>query len=238
LLTNVIDLEFHPTIMAGAGDQAVAAAEAAKAAGNYVFVIEGAIPTGAAGKYCTVWPGMTMHQAVLDYAPGASFILAVGSCASFGGLVAAGSNPSGAQSVMQVLPGDSRVINIPGCPAHPDWVVGTIAYLIENGQAPALDGHRRPTNYFGNRIHDYCHERRRYCGEDDEANQLGQSGCLEDLGCRGKQTYADCYMRMFNSDRPGRFGVNWCIGARGPCHGCVEPDFPGTASFFGEYGDD
>ena len=237
LLMNVLDMEFHPTIMAAAGEQAVAEADAARVAGGYVLVVEGSIPTGAGGQYCHVWPGMTMHDAVLAFAPGASFILAVGSCAAFGGMISANTNPTGAQSVSQIIGADSRLINIPGCPTHPDWIVGTIAYLLENGQVPPLDAHRRPAAYFMNRIHDYCPQRARYCGEDREADRLSQDGCMEGLGCRGKQTYADCYMRKWNSAAQGRFGVNWCIGARSPCHGCVEPTFPGMESFFEEYGD-
>lgn len=237
LLLNTIDLAFHPTVMASAGDPAVTAAESTRGAGGYVLVIEGAIPTGANGDYCHIWPGKTMHQALLEFASGAAFILAVGTCATYGGLVAANTNPTSAQSVSEILGNDPRIINIPGCPAHPDWIVGTIAYLLETGQVPPLDSHRRPTEYFGKRIHSYCQENVEYCGQDLEANRLSQKGCMEDLGCRGKQTYADCFMRQWNSGRAGRFGVNWCIAARSPCHGCVEPTFPGVESFFREYED-
>jgi hydrogenase small subunit len=237
LLLNVVDMEFHPTLMAATGDQAVAQADAARTAGGYVLVVEGAIPTGAAGKYCHVWPGMTMHDALVAFASGASFILAVGSCAAFGGMISANTNPTGAQSVQQVLGADPRLINIPGCPSHPDWIVGTIAYLLQNGQAPPLDAERRPTSYFSKRIHDYCHMRVEFCGEDHEAHRLSDIGCMEDLGCRGKQTYADCFMRKWNAGQPGRYGVNWCIGARSPCHGCTESSFPGMNSFFNEEDD-
>src|SRR5512133_2694014 len=60
LLLNTIDLKFHPTVMAAAGDLAVSAATAAQGAGGYVLVVEGAIPTASSGKFCTIWPGMTM----------------------------------------------------------------------------------------------------------------------------------------------------------------------------------
>lgn len=235
LLLNTIDLKFHPTVMAAAGDSAATAAESARASGGYVLVIEGAIPTGAEGRYCELWPGMSMHQALVTYAPGASWILAVGTCAAFGGMSAGSPNPTTASSVAAVLGGDSRVINIPGCPAHPDWIVGTIAYLLAYGHAPPLDASRRPTAYFSNKIHDYCPERRKYCGDKREASRLSQPGCLEKLGCRGKQTYADCYMRKWNGGQPNTFGANWCIGARTPCHGCVQPNFPdGMSPFFRE----
>lgn len=231
LLQNWIDLQYHPTISAAAGDLAMSVAEKARLAGGYILAIEGSVPTGAAGRFCTVWAGKTMHQALIDFAPQARFILAVGACAAFGGLVAANTNPTTARSVSPVLADDSRIINIPGCPAHPDWVVGTIAHLLRNGEAPPLDANRRPMAYFGERIHDHCEKR---CKNDEpcEATALATEGCLAEVGCRGESTYADCYLRRWNGGQRGRFGVNWCIGARTPCHGCVNPGFPGMSAFF------
>jgi NiFe hydrogenase small subunit HydA len=233
LLLNTIDLEYHPTVMAAAGELAVSAAEDTAAAGGYVLVIEGAIPTGADGAYCTIWEGMTMQNALTTFAPNAGFILAVGTCAAYGGMSAGAPNPTMCKGVTGILGSLPRIINIPGCPAHPDWIVGTISYLLENNQAPPLDASRRPLMYFGNKIHDWCHDRRRFCGTIHKASQLSQPGCLQNLGCKGPQTYADCYMRKFNSGEKGRFGGNWCIGARSPCQGCVQPNYPdGMSPFF------
>lgn len=235
LLLNTIDLQYHPTVMAAAGDLAVSAAEATRLKAGYVLVIEGAIPTGSSGQFCTIWSGMTMLNALQTYATNASYILAVGTCAAYGGVSAGSPNPTAAKGVSGVLGNLSKIINIPGCPAHPDWVIGTVAYLLANGSAPPLDASRRPLMFFGKRIHDWCHERRKSCGYDQEAGQLSQEGCLEELGCKGPRTYADCYMRKFNSGKQGRFGVNWCIGARSPCIGCVESTFPdGMSPFFKE----
>lgn len=235
LLTNTIDLKYHPTLMAAAGDLAVSAAEAARAAGGYILVIEGAVSTGANGKYCTIWPGMTILNAVQRLSPQASFILAVGSCACFGGVTAGAPNPTGAKGVAAVLGADHRIINIPGCPAHPDWIVGTVAHLLAHGEAPPLDASRRPTMFFGKRIHDHCFRRRiKRDGERVMASLLGQDGCLEELGCKGPITYADCYMRQHNGGKPERMGVNWCVAARSPCIGCVQPSFPDGVSPFYE----
>jgi hydrogenase small subunit len=233
LLLNTIDLEYHPTLMASAGEMAVSNAEASRTAGGYVLVVEGAIPTASGGKYCYIWPGMTMQDAVLNYSGNALVILAVGSCAAFGGMSAGAPNPTQAKGVTGVLGNLSKIINIPGCPAHPDWVVGTIAYIQSNGKAPPLDSFQRPLEFFGKRIHDYCHERHDHCGATNDATALGQRGCLEDLGCKGPLTYADCFSRKFNSGQAGTYGVNWCIGGRSPCIGCVQPTFPdGMSPFF------
>lgn len=230
LLINTIDLKYHPTIMAGAGDRAVSAADTALGAGGYVLVVEGAIPLAAQGDYCHIWPGMTMHQALLDFSQNAQFILAVGTCASFGGMSAGSPNPTQAKGVRDILGADPRLINVSGCPAHPDWVVGTVAYLLTYGQAPALDSDRRPLQYFRRRIHSNCPNHR---VQGAMASKLSDPGCLMRLGCKGQWTYSDCFERKWNSDQEGAFGVNWCIGARSPCQGCVQPTFPdGMSPFF------
>jgi hydrogenase small subunit len=233
LLLNTVELNYHPTVMAAAGDLAVSAAEAREAAGGYVLVVEGAVPTGSSGRFCRIWEGMTMQDAVIKYSANAAFVLAVGACATYGGIPGGAPNPTGAKGVSAVLGNSSKIVNIPGCPAHPDWIVGTIAYIQTHGQAPPLDADRRPTMFFGKRIHDYCHERHTHCGGSKAAAALGSRGCMEGFGCKGPKTYADCYMRKFNNAAAGEFGVNWCIGSRSPCIGCVQPDFPdGLAPFF------
>ena len=232
LLVNTLDVEFHNNLSAAAGDLAVSAVQAAGAQPGYVLVIEGAVPTGAAGKYCRLWPGMSMHDGVVQFAQNAGFIIALGACASYGGTPAGAPNPTDAKGVGEILGSDPRLINVPGCPSHPDWLVGTIAYLLANGYAPPLDAHRRPLAYFGRLIHDNCFKRRRYCGQGVFASQLSDQGCMEFLGCKGKHTRSDCYMRKWNSGGAGEYGVNWCIGARSPCLGCVEPTFPDGMSPF------
>jgi hydrogenase small subunit len=235
LLVNTLDVKFQSNVMAAAGDLAVSAAQAAGAEPGYILIVEGAIPVGAEGRYCTIWPEMTMHAGLQAFAPNAAFIIALGACASYGGVTGGAPNPTEARGVGEILGDDPRLINIPGCPAHPDWLVGTIVYLLTNGHVPPLDAHKRPLEFFGERIHDNCHNKRKYCGEPILADQLSGEGCMEFLGCKGKHTYSDCPMRKWNSSGPGRYGVNWCIGARSPCLGCVNPNFPDGMSPFYEY---
>jgi hydrogenase small subunit len=228
LLVNKLDLEFHPTLMAAAGNLAIAAAEKAYRRGGYVLVVEGAIPTAANGEYCELWPGMTALRGVTRFARRASFILAVGACASYGGMVHGAPNPTGAQGLADSYFG-KRVVKIPSCPAHPDWVVGTVAYILANGTAPPLDSVGRPVEFFPDTVHEECP----YEDDAPKVTMLGQIGCLRNLGCKGPRTRGDCPTRRWNPAGPGQRGVNWCIGAGSPCIGCTEPVFPdGMSPFF------
>jgi len=233
LLLNTLDVKFQSNLQAAAGDLAISALQAAAAQPGYILIVEGAIPTGANGRFCRAWTGTTMVDALQSLAPNAAFIVALGACASYGGVTRGAPNPTGAKGLGQILGNDSRLINIPGCPAHPDWLVGTLVYLINNGRVPPLDQHRRPLEFFSRRIHDNCFKRRKYCGQPVFAPQLGEVGCMEYLGCKGKHTYADCPIRKWNSRGEGQYGVNWCVAARSPCLGCVNPNFPdGMSPFF------
>jgi NiFe hydrogenase small subunit HydA len=222
LLTSTLDLDYHPTLMSAAGDNARAAAEAAYARGNYVLVVEGAIPVKNGGACCQVWDGMTALKAVKRYASRASFVLGVGTCACYGGVAAAAPNVTGARGLMNRVMGKS-VINLPGCPVHPDWVVGTIAYLLANGVAPALDTYNRPTAYFlSTNIHLRCplHDATR-------VNTLGLAEtCLNNIGCKARNSTADCPTRKWNAAGPNQFGNTFCMGAGSPCIACTEPNFP------------
>lgn len=218
VLLNTISLKYHPTLSAAAGDLAVQAIRSTQAAGDYVLVVEGAIPTANGGKACYVWDenghAVTMSEAVSSLAANASHIVAVGTCASFGGIPAAycATDAKGVKSFLN----NSSVINVPGCPAHPDWIIGTLVKVL-SGTPPTLDANNRPTTYFTPKaIHDRCPRK-----GTDEADQFGQDGlCLKELGCKGPQSHADCDTRKWNN------GQNWCIGVNGLCVGCVEPTFP------------
>lgn len=218
LLLNSIDLQYHPTLMGAAGNMAVDAVFQALNSGITALVVEGAIPTRH-DRYCTVWETVdghhvTMRQAVEQFAAVSDYVLAVGSCSAFGGIPAR-SGDTGASSVSTILPGRA-VVNIPGCPAHPDWIIGTIVSILALGGLPPLDQYNRPRSYFGYRVHSICPLRER-----EEAHTFGQEGCcLEELGCLGPQTWADCPIRGWNNN------VSWCMAAGGLCIGCTEPFFP------------
>jgi hydrogenase small subunit len=224
LLIHTVDLVYHPTLMAAAGDLAVQTLRSAEA-GSFILAVEGGIPTQYGGRTCTLWTqngaDVTALSAVQELAPKARYVLSIGTCASFGGVAAAAPNPT---SIVSVSTASGRsTINVPGCPPHPDWIVWTIAQLL-GGTVPTLDSHRRPTALYGATVHSNCSRRR-----SSWATSLSQTGlCNGNLGCKGRRTYADCSTRQWNN------GMNWCVGTVGAggngadslCLGCTESGFP------------
>jgi hydrogenase small subunit len=230
ILTDSINLVYHTNLMTFAGESSVAALRHTYDNGNYILVVEGGIPTAFGGYACVVYSyngaEVTMQQAVQELASKALAIICVGTCAAWGGIPAAGSNPTQVVGV-KALTGKTTV-NIAGCPTNPDWVVWAIVQLLV-GNPITLGADGRPTALFSSQgtIHDKCPRE-----EEEEAGRFGLDGqCLKKLGCRGPKTRSRCE-NCWN----GKAGAgHWCIGVNAPCHGCVESTFPGTKSFFTEY---
>jgi hydrogenase small subunit len=232
-----VNLKFHPVVMAAAGELAIEVMEdtAKRQTGEYVLIVDGAVPTAEGGVYGTVGERngkpVTMVQRVTELAKDAMAVIALGTCASFGGIPAAPPNPTGCVSVQKALAAagiDKPLINVPGCPPHPDWIFGTVESIILFGlpQAEDLDDFLRPKAFYGKLIHENC-PRRAYFDEGKFAKKFGEEGCLYELGCKGPITHADCPLRHWNS------GTNWVIGCGAPCNGCTQPEFPNeTAPFY------
>ncbi len=112
LIFDLISLDYHETLFAAAGHQAEAALKSAMEAhaGNYVCIVEGAIPTKEDGIYCMIG-GRTALEIVNDVASRAGAVIAIGSCASWGGVPSAGPNPTGSVGVHEILEGKT-VVNI------------------------------------------------------------------------------------------------------------------------------
>jgi len=223
VLTETISLEFHPNIMAGTGDVAIKVLTDAetKKKGKYVLVVEGSIPTNDKGLYSTMGEvdghHITTKGWVERLGKNAQAILNVGTCSAYGGIPAGTPNPTGAVPVEKILP-QATMINIPGCPPHPDWVIGTIAHVLLFG-IPELDEEKRPKVFFSKLIHDNC-ERRSYFDEGIMAEDYSEEGCLFELGCKGPIAHCDVSIRSWNNK------VNWCVQCGSPCIGCTEPTFP------------
>ena len=231
-----LSLMFLATIMAGQGEPAIEVLKDTETnrKGGYVLVVEGSVPTAEDGAYCCIGihggKHQTILQSVLDLGKNALAVLAVGTCATYGGIPAAAPNPTGAKGVQEIFNEKgiaTPVVNIPGCPVHPDWFVGTVAQVIISGLgAVKVDHIGRPKLFFGELVHENC-QRRADFDKGKFAERPGDEGCLYRVGCKGHYTYADCPIRQWNN------GVSWCVKAGSPCLGCVEADFPdGTSPLY------
>jgi hydrogenase small subunit len=227
-------LTYHGTLMAATGALSTDAAResVAKNKGKYVLVVEGAIPTKQNGVYGHIGEKdgkpITMLEWLEFFGRDAMVVLPVGTCAAYGGLPAAAPNPSGCKGVAELFADmqiTTPIINIPGCPCHPDWFIGTVAKILLYGMpAPKeIDEQGRLKLFFGRSVHNRCINRD-YLDEGIFATNFGEEGCLLELGCKGPFTNADCPIRLWNG------GVNWCIGAGAPCFGCTEKGFPDAHS--------
>jgi hydrogenase small subunit len=221
LILDIISLDYHETLMAAAGKQAEEARTAAMAAnkGKYILVVEGAIPTKQNGIFCKIG-GKTAIELVQECATDAAAVIAIGSCASWGGMPSTGPNPTGATSVAEIL--GKPVLNIPGCPPNPYNFLTTVVHYLVLGKLPELDSKGRPTFAYGRLIHENC-ERRAHFDAGRFAIEFGDEGhrkgyCLYKLGCKGPETYANCPTILFGDVGGG----SWPVGCGHPCIGCTE----------------
>ena len=200
-----------------------------------ILCVEGAIARGprGTGRYQMLsGTGRSMLDWVRLLAPLASHVVAVGSCAAFGGVTSAGGNPSDATGLHYegahrggVLAPDFRghaglpVINVAGCPTHPDWVSETLMLLADGALGPAdLDALARPRFFAEHLVHHGCPKNEFYEYK-ASATRLCELGCMmEHLGCVGTQAVGDCNIRPWN-------GSGSCTRAGYPCISCTSPEF-------------
>ncbi|MDT8437426.1 MAG: hydrogenase small subunit [Wenzhouxiangellaceae bacterium] len=229
LIFDTVSLDYNHTLQAAAGHAAEAARLEAMEANwdNYVLICDGSIPVNDGGIYGASAGESFVHQ--LEHAAeGAAAIVAVGVCASYGGVGAAYPNPTGAKGVAEIIK-NKPIINVPGCPPIPEVMTGTLVSFLASG-VPALDKHLRPQAFFGNTIHDRCYRRRFYDrglfaeSFDDEGARNGW--CLYKLGCRGPTTYNACATIKWNG------GTSWPVESGHGCLGCSEPDFWDQGGFY------
>ena len=229
LIFDAISLDYHHTLQAASGSAAEEAREIAvkEHFGNYLLVVDGSLPTANAG-YSTI-AGVSNLEMLKEVARGAAAIIAVGTCAAYGGLPHARPNPTGAVPVSEVV-SDKPVVNVPGCPPIPVVITGVLAHFLTFGKLPELDGLGRPMAFYGNNIHDRCYRRPFYeRGQfaetfDDEGARKGW--CLYKLGCKGPVTYNACATTKWNN------GTSFPIESGHGCLGCSQPDFWDMGGFY------
>ncbi len=224
VILDAVSLDYHETVMAAAGKRAEEALSRSMAehAGAYLVVVEGAIPTGADGAYCTIG-GRSALQIVREATAQAAATIAVGTCAAYGGLPAAAPNPTGALSVREAVPGLKNLINLPACPVNVENLTALLVYYLTFQRLPPLDADGRPLFAYGKSIHDNC-ERRAHFDAGQYVERWGDEGhrtgyCLYKMGCKGPVTHQNCPVVRWNE------GTSWPIGCGHPCVGCAEPQF-------------
>ncbi len=221
LILDVISLDYHETLFAAAGHQVEEARLKAMAGhkGQYVLVVEGAIPTRDGGIYCKIG-GKTAIDLLKECATDAAAVIAIGSCASWGGMPSTDPNPTGASSASQVL--GKPVVTIPGCPPNPYNFLSSVVHYLTFGALPAVDPLGRPKFAYSRLVHENC-ERRAHFDAGRFALEFGDDAhrhgfCLYKLGCKGPETYANCPTIQFGDMGAG----TWPVGCGHPCIGCTE----------------
>jgi len=230
MIFDMVSLDYQETLMAAAGHQAEEARQNAMKdnAGKYLLIVDGSIPLGVDGAYSCIG-GRSNVDLLKEAAAGAAAVIAVGSCASYGGIPKANPNPTGAVSVSDIVK-DKPIVNIPGCPPIPVVMTGVLAHYLTFGSLPELDAKGRPKAFFSETIHDRCYRRPFYDqGKfaktfDDEGARQGW--CLFELGCKGPVTHNACATVKWNG------GTSWPVESGHGCLGCSEPDFWDAGGFY------
>jgi hydrogenase small subunit len=203
-----------------------------------ILCVEGSIVTAPRGTgLYDSYKGRARMEIARDLAQQAGAVVAMGTCAGFGGIHAANPNPGDCIGLQfnrakpgGLLPAEWRsrtglpVINIAGCPAHPHAMTQTLAALAA-GMPLELDALNRPRAFFNTLVHQGC-TRNEYHEYNIEDTELGGRACLFfNLGCQGPMTQAVCNSELWNNtSSKTRAGV--------PCIGCTSPAFPGEADLF------
>lgn len=221
-LLDVLSLNYTETLMAASGFQAEKSLSDTikNNKGNYIVLVEGAVPTKDGGVYCMIG-GKTAESILQEVSKDAAAIVAWGSCASNGCVQAAKPNPTHATPIHKLV--SKPVINVPGCPPIADVMMAVVTHILVLGKIPALDNLGRPKEFYGRRVHDTCYRRANYDAGlfveswDDENARKGY--CLYKMGCKGPVTYNACSVVGWNE------GTSSPIRSGHGCIGCSEEGF-------------
>ncbi|MFN8078059.1 MAG: hypothetical protein U0Q19_00695 [Kineosporiaceae bacterium] len=234
-----IDVIWHPSLGMELGDQVQQILRECASGERQVdiFVYEGSVLMGpnGSGRY-DMFAERPMKDWVAEIAPKAGVVVAVGDCSAWGGIPATPPNPTDAIG-LQYLKGDRGgflgkdfvsamglpVVNIPGCPAHPDWITQVVVALAAGRTADiALDDLQRPKTFFSSFTQTGC-TRVQFFEYKQSTIDFGQgtrTGCLfYEFGCRGPMTHSPCNRILWNRQSSK-------TRAGHPCTGCTEPGYP------------
>lgn len=238
-----IELLFHPSLSLASAGEIGALVEAIERdeIPLDIFCLEGSVMRGPDGTglfHRMAGTGEAMMHVIDRLSRKARHVVAVGTCAAYGGITASGMNavnacgltyegkdPGGLLGEDFRAGGGLPVVNIAGCPVHPAWVTETLHAIAADTLLPAgLDEWERPLSYARHLVHHGC-SRNEFYEYKASAERLSDSGCMmENLGCKGTQARGDCNIRPWN-------GSGSCIEGGYPCINCTAPRFedPGHA---------
>ena len=222
VVLEMISLNYCETLSAASGYSMEEARKQTIEAGNYILVYEGALLKRWDGHALRI-AGEPAINSFKESAEKANAVVALGSCAVNGGWMGAEPNSSdavGCQKYMQEQGIDVPVINIPGCPPNPEWLVAVLVDVVMMQVLPELNEMNKPAVIFNQTIHDNC-QRRGHFENGEFVYQFGSKEeamgyCLYAVGCRGPQTRANCGIVRYNHRR------SWCVESGAPCIGCCE----------------
>ncbi|MCS7307884.1 MAG: hydrogenase small subunit [Aquificaceae bacterium] len=223
VLLDYLSLRYHQAFMSSSGYRAEMLKKEImeKQKGQYILVVEGSLSSVKKGAYCTV-AGRSGVEVLKELAEHAGLVVAMGSCATWGGLPGAHPNPTDAVSLSAVLEG-KRIVNLPGCPPIGDVMVSILTGFAITGKVPELDSLGRPKTFYGQTIHDRCYRRPFYNAgqfvDSFDAEDAIKGYCLYKLGCKGPITRNTCATMRWNG------GLSFPIQSGHPCFGCSEPGF-------------
>jgi hydrogenase small subunit len=232
---------YHPVLAFEWGERFLARFRAAADGSDprpYLLVVEGSIPNeeiSGEGYWAAMGNDLVTGQPIRTtswiekLAPRAWAVIAVGTCATYGGIHAMQGNPTGAMGLPDYLGWDWRsasglpIVCVPGCPVQPDNFTETLLYLLNHaaGLAPPipLDEALRPRWLFSQTVHEGC-DRGGYYEQGDFAAEYGSSKCIVKLGCWGPVTLCNVPKRGWMA------GIGGCPNVGGVCIGCTMPGFP------------
>lgn len=232
-----IDIGWHPSLSQASADEVLALLADFEHGREPLdlLCIEGSLlrgPHGSGGYHRQAGSRRPMIELVAALAAQARHVLAIGTCAAYGGITAAGDNlvdacglqydgdtPGGLLGAGFRARGGLPVINVAGCPTHPGWVVDTLlALALDELHEADLDALARPRFYADRLVHHGC-TRNEYYEFKASAEAPSQLGCMmEHMGCKGTRAHADCNTRLWN-------GQGSCLRGGYPCVSCTEPGF-------------
>jgi len=227
VLTEVISLVYHPTVSAIQGEGTLSLIRQVTESKDFYLIMEGSVAPSMP-ESCVV-AGQPLTTLLPPILTNAKAIVAAGACSCYGGIPAAEGNQTQAMGLRQFMeqlkiPVKDRLVNCPGCPVHPESLVGTLAYVIGKGYPKVDPELLTPEMFYKHSVHDDC-PRYHYWEKRVFAQKFGEEGCLFKLGCLGPLSHTNCPRRQWNG------GTNWCIRAGAPCIACTSPDFARRRDF-------